>query len=66
MWGHRARELPRERDGTGAFGAGWTSVSAMIADKIRKDRVDYNNNPPLPSSLCLLLLVRPGRYTVNL
>ena len=42
------------------------SLNEAAADKIRKYRADYNNNPPLPSLLCLLLLVRPGGYTVNL
>ena len=37
-----------------------------FADKIRKYRSDYNNNPPEVISLCLLLLVRLGGYTVNL
>ena len=42
------------------------SLNEAAADKIRKYRADYNNNPPLASPLCLLLLVRPGGYTVNL
>ena len=42
------------------------SLNETVTDKIRKYRADYNNNPPLPSLLCLLLLARPGDYTVNL
>ena len=42
------------------------SLNEAAADKIRKYRADYNNNPPNAISLCLLLLVRLGGYTVTL
>jgi hypothetical protein len=42
------------------------SLNEAAADKIRKYRADYNNNPPNAISLCLLLLVRLGGYIVNL
>ena len=41
------------------------SLNEAAADKIRKYRADYNNNPTL-YHLCLLLLVRLGGYIVNL
>jgi hypothetical protein len=42
------------------------SLYKTTGDKIRKYRVDYNNNPPNVISLFLLLLVRLGDYIVNL
>ncbi len=42
------------------------SLNEVVLDKIRKYRADYNNNPPMSSLLCLLLLVRLGGHTVNL
>ena len=42
------------------------SLCEAAADKIRKYFDDYNNNPPNDISFYLLLLVRPGDYTVNL
>ena len=42
------------------------SLNDTAADKIRKYRADYNNNPPSAVALCLLLLVRLGGYIVNL
>ena len=42
------------------------SLNETAADKIRKYRTDYNNNPPTLCPLCLLLLVRLGGSTVNL
>jgi hypothetical protein len=42
------------------------SLNEAAADKIRKYRADYNNNPPdAVSFFCLLLLVRLGGYIVN-
>ena len=41
------------------------SLNEADADKIRKYRADYNNNPPL-SRLCRLLLVHQADYIVNL
>jgi hypothetical protein len=41
------------------------SLNDTTADKIRKYRADYNNNPP-NSRLCRLLLVLQADYIVNL
>ena len=41
-------------------------LNEAAADKIRKYRADYNNNPHTLSPLCLLLLVHLGGYIVNL
>ena len=43
------------------------SLNETAADKIRKYRADYNNNPPdAVSFFCLLLLVRLEGYIANL
>jgi hypothetical protein len=42
------------------------SLNETTADKIRKHRSDYNNNPPNPISFYLLLQVRLEGYIVNL
>ena len=45
MWGHRARELLNE----------------VAADKIRKYRADYNNNPPSSVSFMPIIASTSGR-----
>ncbi len=42
------------------------SLNDDAADKIRRHRADYNNNPPRGETSCPLLLVRLGGYIVNL
>ena len=42
------------------------SLNEAAADKIRKYRADYNNNPPIAISFMPTMLVRVGGYMVTL